>query len=250
MHDLKTLYGQTLAYNASIQKDLLVLQEAVHYRAWLYSLVAPFLGKRILEIGAGIGNYTELFVASEKVFATDFEPLFVEYLDKRFSQNPQIVPLLLDLNTISPEQQEFYRQQAIDTVVALNVLEHIEDQQLTLRSLAACLAPGGRLILILPALPWLFNQLDAAYGHFRRYQKGDMPSLAAQSGLRVEQLGYFNFLGVLGWWLNGRLRRQHSLPGQQTKIFNLLVPVLQRIERILPLPFGLSLLAVLRNDHP
>jgi SAM-dependent methyltransferase len=235
------------AYNESIQQDLLVLQEAVHYRKWLFSLIKPHLGRTILEIGAGIGNYTELLSENAMVFATDFDPYFVQHLAERFRDNSCVFPDQLDLTDISASTRRQYAEAKVDTIVCLNVLEHIRDDSAALRALQDCLAPGGRMIFILPANPLIYNQLDRAYGHYRRYTKRDAPRLVAGSSMQVTVANYFNMLGILGWWVNGRLSRKTQLPSRQTKIFNFLTPFLATFERYIPPSFGLSLLLVLEH---
>lgn len=245
--DLKAFYATQSAHNASIQKDLMVLQDAVHYREWLYAVIEPFLGQRVLEIGAGIGNYTEQLGSREKIWATDFDPVFVEYLGKRFADRPEIESRLFDLNKITKAQRNLFGSEQVDTILALNVLEHIEDHTEAMRGLKDCLAPGGRVVLILPALEALYNRLDQAYAHYRRYDKGTLWRLEKSSGLHLENAHYFNLLGMLGWWLNGKMRKKQNLPGAQTKIFNTLTPLLRKLESVIPVPVGLSLLAVFKK---
>ncbi len=246
--ELKNFYATQSAHNASIQKDLMVLQEAVHYREWLYAVIEPYVGQRVLEIGAGIGNYTEQLGSREKIWATDFDPVFVEYLEKRFADRPEIQSSLLDLNKITQAHRKTFSSDGVDTILALNVLEHTADDTNAVRAMKDCLAPGGRLVMILPALEGLFNRLDQAYDHYRRYDRGTLWRLEKSSGLELEKAQYFNLLGTFGWWLNGKMRQKQNLPGAQTRLFNTLTPLLRKLESVIPVPVGLSLLAVFKKS--
>ena len=137
-------------------------------------------------------------------------------------------------------------RERLDTVVCLNVLEHIEDDRVTLRRLHDALVPGGRLVLLVPAHQWLYGAIDRAIDHYRRYERAGLVSRIEEAGFRVEHTAFFNRLGVLGWYVNSVLLRRTRVPGFQLRLQNLLVPLL-RAESALPLPFGMSLIAVARR---
>jgi SAM-dependent methyltransferase len=131
----------------------------------------------------------------------------------------------------------------LDTVVALNVVEHIADDIEAFRSIAMMLRPAGRAVVLVPALPALFGSLDEELGHQRRYTREGLTSKMQKAGLRVQQLFYFNLVGTFGWWLNARVRKVPRIPVGQLRYFDKLVPIL-RTEDLMPLPFGQSLVAV------
>ena len=142
------------------------------------------------------------------------------------------------------------RQLRVDTVICTNVLEHIADDRLAIRHMAEVLKDRrGRLILLVPAHPALYGTLDRAAGHFRRYEPRQVRSLLEENGLASESVRHMNILGGLGWWFNSRVLRDPDLNSrsmnQQIVWFDrLAVPILERVERVLRLPFGLSLIAV------
>jgi hypothetical protein len=127
--------------------------------------------------------------------------------------------------------------------VALNVVEHIEHDVEAVRSMAEIVTPGGRVVILVPAMQALYGEMDRELGHFRRYSKRSLASVITAAGLRVERLTWFSRFSVVGWWFNGRVRRQRFIPVRQLRLLDAMVPVL-RMERFLPLPFGLSLIAV------
>jgi SAM-dependent methyltransferase len=149
----------------------------------------------------------------------------------------------LDLMTFDPAP---FAGRGIDTILCFNVLEHVEDDRGALRRLHAALAPGGRLLLLVPAHQRLYGAIDRAIDHYRRYDAAGLAATLEEAGFRVEHTQYFNRLGVLGWYLNSVLLRRTKVPGLQLRLQNVLVPFL-RAEAALPLPFGLSLIAVARR---
>jgi SAM-dependent methyltransferase len=131
----------------------------------------------------------------------------------------------------------------LDTVVALNVVEHIEDDVGALRTIGSLLPNGGNVVILVPALQAIYGELDRELGHFRRYGRASLAAAFRQAGLTVSALFWFNRVGVAGWWFNGRVRGVKRISVEQLKQFDALVPIL-RLERFLPLPFGQSLVAV------
>lgn len=134
-----------------------------------------------------------------------------------------------------------------DTVFSLNVFEHIDDHQLALRHAVQVLQPGGHMILVVPAHQWLYGSLDRSIGHYRRYDKRWLSALYDEARLVTVRQKYINAMGALGWLVNGRLGRQETPPAGQLRLLNILIPFLKRAERLLPPPFGISVLAVGRK---
>ena len=135
----------------------------------------------------------------------------------------------------------------LDTIICLNVLEHIKDDGAALEGLEEMLCPGGRLILLVPAHRVLYSTLDKHLDHFRRYNRSGLVALVKKSGFHVEKSFHFNLLGALGWWINGCLLRRKILPGGQLKVFNLMTSLLRAENWITP-PFGLSLVVIGRKE--
>ena len=219
------------------------MQAAPQYNRWQYDRVAPFLGRRVCEVGSGIGNMSALFLngGPELLVLTDTDPYYREALDQRFTDRQDVVveELTLPDFTAGNRFQEF----RLDTVVALNVIEHIADDVEALRCIRNMLRPPGRAVVLVPALERLFGSLDSALGHQRRYTKRNIAERMRQAGFRVERVFYFNLVGTLGWWLNARVRRVPRIPLAQLRYFDRLVPML-RLEDRIGLPIGQSVIAV------
>ncbi len=210
------------------------------YNGWIWDSIEPYVGDRVLEVGAGIGNMTRVLYGRELIVATDVELPYLHMLRNRFSRNPTIKVEKLDLNSDDCLALQHY---SFDTVVCLNVLEHIEDHEGALQRLFEILKPGGRLVLFVPADQKLFGTMDAQVGHFRRYSREELQQLMESAGFTTEMITYRNVFGRFGWWLNGRLLKRTHLPAGQSRVFDLFVPLLRRLEPSSPSK-GLSLIAV------
>jgi SAM-dependent methyltransferase len=229
--------------DASGVRTLEIVSEAPRYNAWMYETIAPWIGRRILEVGSGIGNMSEQLLRGnpEHMVLTDIDPWYQEQVRARFGSRPEIRVEGLELPDRSTAAR--FGADRIDTVVALNVVEHIEHDVEAVRSMAEIVTPGGRVVILVPAMQALYGEMDRELGHFRRYSKRSLASVITAAGLRVERLTWFSRFSVVGWWFNGRVRRQRFIPVRQLRMLDAMVPVL-RMERFLPLPFGLSLIAV------
>lgn len=229
----------TVASSTYIVEDQQRMSRARNYFAWQARLILPELGRRVLEIGSGIGNFTELLADREAVIAIDSEPGCIELLKSRC---PNVHAFAFDAGSESLNDLAKFRP---DSCVLLNVLEHIEDDQGTVQRIASILPPGGRIVLLAPAFPSLYGPIDRNLGHYRRYSRAGIHQLAA--GLKIRRLRYVNALGFFGWWTNAHVLRRTAQSESQIHLFDRLVPVISRLESIIPPPFGQSLFAVLEK---
>lgn len=237
-----------------IEKDLGVLKESLNYQALLMKKVEPFLGKSILEVGSGIGTYTEQFAnlgSINTVVALEQEADFCDFL--RSKQNRHISVCCLSVEDFIKSSKHINHNWNTDTVVMMNVLEHIKDDEEILRELSRALPAKGRIILITPARQFLFSVLDENYGHYRRYDKRTISNLARKLDLNIVENSYFNTLGFFGWLMGAKLLRAKQINPLGMKLIDSLLPLQDRLEGCFQrLPFGLSLLSVLekQSDTP
>lgn len=216
------------------------MSRARNYFAWQGRLVRPAVGRRVVEIGCGIGNFTSMLLDRELVVGVDEVPDCLALLQARY---PHVSVVECDAASAAMRQLSRFEP---DSCVALNVLEHIEDDLGALTHWAAMLPAGGRIVLLVPAFPALFGPIDRHLGHYRRYTRCTLAGLARGAGLRVRELRYFNSIGFFGWWANARLWRREEQSDAQIAFFDrFVVPVLSRAEGIVAPPFGQSLFAVL-----
>src|SRR5580658_878401 len=203
------------------------MTQAANYFAWQHRLVIPELGRRVIEIGCGIGNFTLLMLDREAVLAVDVEPGCVERLRQRFPDRPNLRAVACDV--MAPEFGQFQSFSA-DSCVCLNVLEHIEHDGDALRRMADVLTPGGVVILLVAASPSLYGRIDELLGHYRRYTRASISSLAAEAGLSVKTCYYLNAIGFFGWWTNSHILKRDAQSPAQIRFFDrYVVPVASRV---------------------
>jgi len=217
------------------------------YNRWLVSRFEHAVGRRVLEIGAGFGNITRHLKGRELLVASDLDPVALEHLKGVFRDDPSVRVASYRF-PLSREAREEICGFGVDTVVCLNVLEHIEDDRATLADMRATLSPRGRLVLLVPAFARLFGSLDEHLHHFRRYEKDELEKKIREAGFVIEDLRFVNRPGIFGWWLNGRVLKRRVLPRGQLLAFKLLMPLLKREEERPPTS-GLSLLAIARKPQ-
>lgn len=217
------------------------LSAADRFNDEVWERVRAYVGSDCLEVGMGIGIFTEKLLGKGKVFGVDIVPEFVEEARRRLGERPDLEYLVADMGAGLPDS---LRGRAFDTIVCMNVLEHIEDDRGTLSRFLGLLKPGGRLVLVVPAYRWLYNPLDAHDGHFRRYERAELAGKLRAAGFSIVHESRFNLFGIAGWLLNGTILRRKDLPAGQMGLFNKIAPLLFRLERLVGPPAGLSLLAV------
>ncbi|MGH7699132.1 MAG: class I SAM-dependent methyltransferase [Gemmatimonadales bacterium] len=215
------------------------LAGAGRYNRWMFDRLRRWVGSRVLEVGSGIGNLSEFLVHRDRLVLTDTRPEYLERLRERFGARPNVAVARLYL----PGDDTALGGERFDTVICLNVLEHVEDDSGSLAALHRLLTPAGRLILLVPALPALYGTLDDALGHHRRYTRAELAAKFAATGFRRRHLEYFNLAGIPGWWFTGRVLRRRVLPSGSLRLYDALVPLF-RLERLLPWRVGQSLIAV------
>lgn len=215
------------------------LAAAPRYNRWMFDRLRPWVGRRVLEVGAGIGTMSAFLVDRERVVLTDTEPSYLDRLRERFGDQGHVAVAELRLPTVDPR----LAAERLDTVICLNVLEHIEHDGAALSAMHHLLEPGGRLVLLVPALRALHGTLDEALGHFRRYVPAELSTKLRAAGFRVRHLEYFNLAGIAGWWLAGRVLRRRLIPLGALRWYEALVPLF-RLERLLPGRVGQSLIAI------
>jgi SAM-dependent methyltransferase len=228
-------------------RELETMSLAVNYHRWTYDMARPFLGRRVLEVGGGLGSFTRLLLDRDRVVTIDNDPDCTDHLRRRFAPCDQV--RVRDADILDPALPEHLQSEGLDTAVCMNVLEHIEDDRAALRGIYRALQPGGRLILLVPAHPQLYGTLDTVVGHFRRYTRADGDEKMRDAGFTILRCHYFNSVGAMGRYVIGRVRQQQETGRVQVSFYDrCVVPILSRAERIVTPPFGQSLVVVGRKD--
>ncbi len=216
------------------------LEKAQLFNRWMADSIAPYVGARVLEIGAGIGNITTWLLPRDLYVASDINPHYLDYLHNMALGKPYLGVDRIDLEDeacFAPWQGKF------DTVVCLNVLEHVRDPLKSLRNIHSALAPGGKLVLYVPQGQHLYSSLDEVLGHRVRYDREMLARELRETGFELQLFRDFNHFAIPGWWLNGKILKKRSFSRVQLKIFNMLVPILRRIDPLIP-GRGLGIIAV------
>ena len=224
------------------------MAKAVRYRRWQFQMIAPYLKGKVLEIGGGIGNFTpELARVAESVVSIEPNAYCHTQLLEKTKLLPNVTVHNITAEVLDKRMAVDYQA---DTAVCMNVLEHIKDDESAVKVFSRRLRIGGVLVLLIPAGPWLFGEIDRRLGHYRRYSKDSARELMQKNGLATVKLRYFNFIGLWGWWWNARVSKSHTQNDAQIRIFdNYIVPWQSRLEAILPPPIGQSLLVVARKEE-
>lgn len=223
---------------------LVRLESARKFNLWMGKVLRPYVGDRVLEIGAGIGNLSNQFIPRDLYVASDINPHYLHYLHSYAHGKPYMQVLHVDAGN----SEHFAGLQGqFDTVLMINVLEHVPDEQAALRNVWSALSPGGRAVILVPANPSLYGSLDEVLGHRERYTAASLRAALEKTGFRVEKIFDFNRCSVPGWWLNAKVLRKTTFSRVQLKILNSTVPLLKRVDRLWPWQ-GLSLIAIARKE--
>jgi SAM-dependent methyltransferase len=216
--------------------------EGRRYRAYQFDLVAPHVGRSLLEVGSGLGHFSEQFSGRlEYLIVSDNDPYCIDQLRDRYSGRDDVEVLELAL------PGEVKARRKVDTVVMMNVLEHIADDARALRDLAACVEPGGRIVIWVPGYMQLYGDFDRHVGHVTRYTPKTLRSVVASAGLTVEVCKPVNFIGGIAWWLAVRRIGVGHLNPRLASLYDItVVPVTRLLERIIRPPFGQTVFCVAR----
>lgn len=223
-----------------------VISDAVKFNNWMYQTIRPFCSGRILEIGSGIGNISALFIHSNQTITlSDIRENYTSLLVKKFTNHANLEEVVL-LDLVAENFQEKYASylETFDTIFALNVVEHIEDDKQAIENCKLLLKKGGRLIILVPAYQSLYNVFDQELFHFRRYTTRSLKNIFEKNDLKIINSQYFNSIGIIGWYISGKIQKNKTIPKNQMKIFNFFVPVFKIIDLILFKKIGLSAIVV------
>jgi SAM-dependent methyltransferase len=217
------------------------LAHAPNFCRWMADTIRPYVGDYVLEIGAGMGNLTAHISPRRRYVASDINLNYLDYLKNFCLYKPYMEVKSIDLTReedFAPYEEQF------DTVICLNVLEHIEDDLAGLRNMYRVLKPGGRAIVLVPHGEWLFSSFDTVLGHYRRYSDSQLQEIMASAGFcRTGLITSFNRIGVPAWVLNSKILHRKHFSSFQIKFLNTFQGILARINAILPW-HGLSTIAI------
>jgi SAM-dependent methyltransferase len=213
-----------------------------NYQNWIFARVAPWLGGTAAELGAGIGSFSAMF-AHNVVSLDAIEPSTA--LQARLTS---AVSELGNVRVLAQSAEGWLAGVAprhYDCVVMINVLEHIQGDADVLKGIYDALKPGGRLIVFVPALQFLFSNIDRQVGHFRRYERPALTSVLTGAGFRIADMRFFDMLGILPWLvMNTWLGKTEFNPGLVGLYDRIGVPFTRAVESLVAPPIGKNLIAI------
>jgi glycosyltransferase involved in cell wall biosynthesis len=219
------------------------------YNRWIWERMQPYVGQRVLEVGAGSGTMTRFLYGRELIVATDKETPYLDRLRNAFRRRPGIIVERFDVESDDAADLSRY---SFDTATLINVLEHTSDDEAALRHIHQLLTPEGRVIIFVPAGKELYGSLDRGIGHQRRYDRDELVDKLVRAGFEIEHASYQNQIARLAWRINSQLLGRKALPSGQSRLFDFMVPLLRTLEGPNP-PTGLSLIVVGKKSedpHP
>jgi SAM-dependent methyltransferase len=223
------------------------MASAVNYHRWIADVFRPYVGRAVVEIGIGHGALYEYLPRPDLYVGTDLDLEMVEAARARFPGRRFSTADIADT-----ELHARFAGLGVDTVICVNVLEHVQDDRAAVANMLRVLEPGGHLLLFVPAFQALYNEMDRLAGHVRRYTTADLGALFQGSGASVVRLDYFNAIGGVGWWVN-RLAKPRSLEtstisGQIALFDRYILPLSRRVDPLTRRWFGQSGICIARKS--
>jgi 2-polyprenyl-3-methyl-5-hydroxy-6-metoxy-1,4-benzoquinol methylase len=234
-------------------ENLEIVSQSSRFNNWIYKEILPGLRGDILEVGSGIGTFSQKIISDlphSHITLTDISLPYVKKLEERFSKSNNnntnnISTYKLDLNCKADYEEIGYEK--FDSIVAINVLEHVEDDIFALQQLYKMLKRGGILTILVPCHKFLYNVIDTNVGHVRRYTKKDLEFKIRKTQFTIQRMFYFNMLGIIGWYVNGNLAKSPKINGNASKLFDRIVPLLKYVEGKTGKKIGLSIICYLKK---
>ena len=236
--------------NTAVSKDpvglhtLEVIAKADRFNRWMLDQFKDQLKGEILEIGSGIGNISQLVIEKgHSITLSDYNSDYCDLLKAKFSQNENVKEIL-SIDLVDPDfhNKYFTYKEKFDTIFLLNVIEHIKDDLLAVKNCRYMLKKDGHLVLLAPAYSWLYCSFDKQLGHYRRYSLGSLEEILIKNDFNILSGSHFNFTGIAGWFLFGKLLNKKMLGSSQMSAFDKIVPLAKIIDSLLLKKIGLSVI--------
>ena len=226
----------------NITENLNAWNKLDRYSKWIYHMYEKYIGKEVLDIGGGVGTAISFYIdKAERVVATELFENQVNIMNKRFENYQYFKAIQADIM-----KDDFSAYDKFDTIILINVLEHIEDGRKALANMKKLLKDSGTIIICVPAMPGLYCYMDKNVGHYRRYTKGELRVKAKRAELQVIEDKYMNFMGILPYWIKGKLKKDNggsfstSIDEGESKLYSIATSILEPIERVIKPPIGIS----------
>lgn len=229
-----------------IGRDLEAMDLAENYHEWIWDLMRPFVGKNIVEVGAGTGSFSKLILRSAPESLSLVEPsAMFEALREATSSVGEATTVRLFNTTFAEAAAAIASERRPDTVIYVNVLEHVENDEAELRTVYETLQNSGRICIFVPAMPVLFSRYDRHLGHYRRYKLGELTRKCERAGFSISFARWMDLPGTMPWFLKYKLMRSMNMEAWAVRLYDkMVVPVARRVEKLLHPPRGKNVVVV------
>ncbi len=248
---VKPSHPESVEYSYQLE----LLADIKNYYGWILEEIQPFFGQRLAEIGGGIGTFTELFVGAylqrdERARLEVFEPTAALFSSLEQTLRSRYASFLESGRLKATAGYfEFYQKQQFDTIIMINVLEHISDDQEFIRNVFRSLPPGGTFVVYVPALQWLYGPVDKKAGHYRRYEKKALQRLFEVEGFEIAKVKYMDMGGILPWYFFHVVGGRESFNPFLAQLYDRwMVPMTRFVEALCGAILGKNLLIVGRKS--
>ncbi len=227
-------------------RDLEAMSWAVNYHRWILRVFEPYLGKRLVEVGAGTGSFSELLLELRPQSLSLVEPAPAMYRElERLKKLDTSTRIATYPTTFDKSSEQIRAEQSPDSIIYVNVLEHIADDQAELMSVNRTLERGGRVFIFVPALSWLYGPFDKRIGHHRRYSIPELVAKCSTAGFRILRASYFDILGIAPWWIKYRVLKSKELESGAVQLYDRhVVPIARALESRLQPPIGKNIILI------
>lgn len=233
-------------FDAIGEETLEAIGQAKRFNRWMYQTIKPWCKGHILEIGSGAGNISKFFLEDNaKIMLSDIRENYCQKLRNKLDDKKSLSGVV-KMNLTDPDFDTKHRDifNTFDTVFALNVVEHIDDDIIAIKNSKKLLKKDGHLIILVPSYQHLYNQFDVGLGHYRRYTRSSLARIFRMNDLKIIRKQYFNFVGLFGWFFSGSILKKEQVPVGQVRIFNSLVPLFKLLDLATFHRVGLSTIVV------
>jgi 16S rRNA G1207 methylase RsmC len=234
-------------------RDLEAMSFAVNYHEWILQIFAPYLGRHAVEVGAGAGSFSQMLLQHPLETLALVEPSanMFQILSEQMAHNGATADITLHNAVFRQVAAQIKASQPPDSIIYVNVLEHIEDDNAELAAIHETLAAGGKLFVFVPALRWLYSAFDRHSGHFRRYTKRELEEKCARAGFRVIKSTYFDSVGIAPWLVRYRWLKSTTFEPAAVALYDrYVVPGVKALESFITPPLGKNIVLIAEKTTP
>ncbi|MGE5473056.1 MAG: class I SAM-dependent methyltransferase [Ignavibacteriales bacterium] len=242
--------GKIVGSHPDLSESLKKRTKIDRYSKWMYNMFKNHLGTRILDIGSGTGNMISHYVKDcETIVATDIFEHQIDYIIERFKNQNNLSAYLFD---IGKDNINNFKSNNFNTITCINVLEHIENDIEALEKMKDLVCEEGKIIILVPAFNCLYGTMDKVCGHHRRYDPEVLKDMASKLDLEVIEDKYFNALGIIPWFLKGKVLKKKKtfsdeLNDINSNFYNFASMVLEPLEKMIRMPIGISEVVIMKK---